>query len=149
MDIGAARYPVHRVERCAVRKPVAELLDDLALQSGLAAHRPSESSLLLDDVGSLVSVRAMRKAEYTSCTFSIWASDRERLAAVRDRLLGILGEQRIRDETFTIDWCFMGGVASLSSESFQETVDPPPVDEAAPGLGEPVTVVVEHFLAAP
>ena len=149
MDIGAARYPVHRVERCAVRKPVAELLDDLALQSGLAAHRPSESSLLLDDVGSLVSVRAMRKAEYTSCTFSIWASDRERLAAVRDRLLGILGDQRVRDETFTIDWCFMGGVAGLTYASFQETVDPPPFDEAYPGLGEPVTGFIERFLAAP
>ena len=149
MDIGAARYPVHRVERCAVRKPVAELLDDLALQSGLAAHRPSESSLLLDDFGSLVSVRAMRKAEYTSCTFAIWASDRERLADVRDLLLGILGEQRIRDETFTIDWCFMGGVAGLSSASFQETVDPPPFDEAYPGLGEPVTGFIERFLAAP
>lgn len=149
MDIGAARYPVHRVERCAVRRPVAELLDDLALQSGLAAHRPSESSLLLDDVGSLVSVRAMRKAEYTSCTFSIWASDRERLAAVRNRLLGILGEQRMRDETFTIDWCFMGGVTGLTSASFQETVDPPPFDEAYPGLGEPVTGFIERFLAAP
>ena len=148
MDIGAARYPVHRVERCAVRKPVAELLDDLALQSGLAAHRPSESSLLLDDVGSLVSVRAMHKAEYTSCTFAIWASDRERLAAVRDRLLGILGEQRIRDETFTIDWCFMGGVTGLTYASFQETVDPPPFDEAYPGLGAPVTDFIERFLAA-
>lgn len=149
LDVGAARYPIHRVERCAVRKPGAELLDDMAVQSGLAAHRLSESSLLLDGAGSLVSVRAMRKADYTSCTLAIWASDRERLAAVRDCLLGILGDQRIRDETFTIDWCFMGGVAGLTSASFQETVDPPPFDEAYPGLGESVTGFIERFLASP
>jgi len=51
-----------------------------------------------------------------------------RRVAVRGLLLGILGEQRILDETFTIDWCFMGGVGGLSSASFQETVDPPSFD---------------------
>ncbi len=43
----------------------------------------------------------------------------------------------------------MGGVGGLSSASFQETVDPPPFDEAYPGLGEPVTSFIERFLAAP
>ena len=56
LDTRAANYPVHRVERCAVRRPVAELLDDIALQSGFAAHRLSESSLLLDDERALMSV---------------------------------------------------------------------------------------------
>jgi len=149
LDTRAANYPVHRVERCAVRSPVAELLDDIALQSGFAAHRLSESSLLLDDERALVSVRAMRKSDYTSCTFAIWATDRERLADVRARLLSLLGDQRIRGETFTIDWCFLMGAAGLSSASFQETVDPAPLDEAYPGLGEPVAAFIERYLAAP
>jgi hypothetical protein len=43
-DRGAARYAIHRTVRCAVRRPLDEVFDDLALLSDLVAQRMDSTS---------------------------------------------------------------------------------------------------------
>jgi len=148
LDHGAARYPLYRLVRSATRRPVEELFDDLALRSGLAAHRLGETALLLDGAGALVSARGRRKTDYSSLTFAIWAVSEASLVAVRDRLLAVAGDQRIREETFTIDWHFMSSHSGLTSATFEELADPAPLDAAYPHLREPVDRFIGRYLDA-
>jgi hypothetical protein len=147
-DRGAARYAVQRTVRCAVRRMLEELFDDLALHSGLAAQRLDGTSLLLDGPGVFVSASGRRKIDYGSCTFDIWADSLARLNAVRETLLGIVGEQLVRREMFTIDWHFCSGQMGLSSASFDEIADPAPYDEAYPTLLEPVAAFIGRYLVS-
>ncbi len=148
-DLAPARYPIHRVVRCAARGSAAALFDDLALRSGLAAQRLGSGSLFLDGPGVLAILKGSPKTHYTSCTFTFWTETPERALAVEALLLGIVGERRMREETFTIDWRFGGGDGSLTGVSFEELVDPGLLDEAYPGLNEPVAAFIERYLAAP
>jgi hypothetical protein len=147
-DRGAERYPIYRLVRAAARRPLDELFDDLAQRADLAAHRAGEGSLLLDGHGVLVSASGRRKTDYTSMTFAIWAESVQALVSVRDRLLAVVGDQRLREETFTIDWHFSAGEMGLTSASFEEIADPPPPDEAYPILGEPIARFIGRYLAA-
>lgn len=148
LDQRAASYPIHRQLQIAARRPIAELLDELALRSGLTAHRISESSLLLDGAGVLVSVRGRRKSDYSSLTLSIWAASGESLATVRDRLLELAGQRRVQEVTFTIDWHFTTSHSGLTSASFEELADPALLDESYPTLGEPVETFIERYLSS-
>jgi len=147
-DRSPTRYAIQRTVRCAVRRPLEELFDDLALRSDLAAQRLDSTSLLLDGPGVFVSASGRRKIEYGSCTFEIWAETLARLDAVRATLLGIVGEQLVRREMFTIDWHFSSGQMGLSSASFDEMADPAPYDEAYPTLMEPVATFIGRYLAS-
>lgn len=143
-----ARYPVHRVVRCAARGSVAELFDDLALGAGLAAQRLDTGSLLLDGSGVFATLQGRRKAHYASCTFTLWTDSPERARRVEALLLGIIGERRMREETFTMDWRFSGGHGFTTATSFEELADPALIDEAYPALGEPVARFIERYLTA-
>lgn len=147
-DLGATRYAIHRSVRCAVRRSLEALFDDLALQADFVAQRLDSTSLLLDGPGVFVSVSARRKVDYGSCTFEIWAESLERLEAVRETLLRIVGEQLVRREMFTIDWHFCTGRMGLSSASFDEMADPAPHNESYPTLGEPVSVFIDRYLSS-
>jgi hypothetical protein len=148
-DRGAKRYPIYRLVRAAARRPLEELFDDLALGTGLAAHRLSEASLLLEGAGVLVSAHGRRKTGYSSMAFAVWAESMPALTAVRDRLLAVVEAQRLREETFTIDWHFLAGQMGLTSATFEELADPPPPDEAYPLLDEPIERFIERYLEAP
>jgi hypothetical protein len=148
LDHGAACYPVYRLVRSATRRPVEELFDDLALRSGLVAHRLGETALLLDGAGAVVSARGHRKTDYSSLTLAIWAVSKASLTSVRDRLLVVIGDQRVREETFTIDWHFTSSQAGLTSATFEELADPAPLDEAYPTLLEPVGRFIGRYLDA-
>jgi hypothetical protein len=147
-DRGAARYAIQRTVRCAVRRPVEEVFDDLALHSDLVAQRLDGTSLLLDGPGVFVSADGRRKIDYSSCTFQIWAENMARLVAVRAKLLSIIGEQLVRREMFTIDWHFCTARMGLSSASFDEMADPAPYNEAYPTLPEPVAAFIRRYLAS-
>jgi hypothetical protein len=147
-DRGAARYAIQRTVRCAVRRPLEDLFDDLALHSNLLAQRMDGTSLLLDGPGVFVSAEGRRKIDYGSCTFQIWAESIARLEAVRTTLLAVVGEQLVRREMFTIDWHFSSGRMGLSSASFDEVADPEPYDEAYPTLPEPVSAFIARYLAS-
>ena len=148
-DSGPMHYPIYRLARVAARRPLDELFDDLAQHAGLAAQRLGEGSLLLDGPGVLVSARGRRKTDYSSMTFAIWADSLVSLESSRDRLLGVVGNRRLREETFTIDWHFAAGELGLTSAEFEEVADPGSPDEAYPTLGEPIDRFIERYLAAP
>jgi SpoVK/Ycf46/Vps4 family AAA+-type ATPase len=70
------------------------------------------------------------------------------MEATRARLLDIIGEQRVREETFTIDWHFWTSHSGLSNVAFDELADAELIDEAYPMLGEPVASFVNRYLSA-
>ena len=142
------RYCIHRVVRCAARGSMEELFDDLALHSGLAAQRFDTGSLLLDGPGVLIILRGRRNSQHTSCTFTLWADTPGHAGRIEERLLEIIGERRMREEMFTMDWRFLGGYGGLTGSSFEELADPALMDEAYPTLGEPLTQFIERYLAA-
>jgi len=146
-DRGAARYAIHRTVRCAVRRPLDEVFDDLALHAGLVAQRTDSTSLLLDGPGIFISVEGNRKIDYGSYTFHIWAESMNRLDQARAKMPTIVGEQLVRHEMFTIDWQFSSR-RGLSSASFDEMADPTPFDEAYPTLQEPVIAFIARYLAS-
>src|SRR4051812_19147550 len=61
------RYRISREIRCAARRKLEAVFDDLALQTGLTALRLDEGKLLLDGTGVFVYAQGHRKAEYCSC----------------------------------------------------------------------------------
>jgi hypothetical protein len=148
-DCGAARFPIHRRVRFAVRRPLEELFDALALHSGLAAQRLDTASLLLDGPGAFVEADGRRKPGYCSGRFDIWAESLERLDEVRARLLAVVGEQQLREEIFTVDWHFYSARLGLESVEFDEIADPDLLNEAYPMLGAPVAAFIERYLDAP
>jgi len=146
-DTRAMSYAIQRTVRCAARRPIDKLFDELALRMGMTAHRVDATSLLLDAPGVFVSARGRRKIDYGSLTFDFWADSIERLECTRDGLLRLVGEQFSRREMFTIDWHFHSATG-LSSASFDEMADPQPLSEAYPTLGEPVEAFVARYLAS-
>jgi hypothetical protein len=146
-DRGAVRYPIHRTVRCAVRRPIEALFDDLALRTGLVTQRLDSAQLLLDGAGAFVTARGSRKTDYSSCVFEIWAESVARADGVREALLAVVGEQLLRQEMFTIDWHFSSAHCGLTSASFEEMADAPLLDEAYPTLGEPVSAFIERYLS--
>jgi hypothetical protein len=64
------RYPIFRRVRCAARRKLEDIFDDLATQTGLAAVRLAEGSLLLDGPGVFIEADGWRKAGYCSCQMS-------------------------------------------------------------------------------
>ncbi len=106
------------------------------------------AALLPPRAAVFVSADGRRKIDYGSCTFQIWAESIARLDAVRATLLGIVGEQLVRREMFTIDWHFSSGQMGLTSASFDEVADPEPYDEAYPTLLEPVAAFIARYLAS-
>ena len=89
-DRGAARYAIHRTVRCAVRRPLDEVFDDLALHAEFVAQRMDSTSLLLDGPGVFISVEGSRKIDYGSRTFHIWAESMNRLDQARAKMLIIV-----------------------------------------------------------
>ena len=148
LDSSAARFPIHRRLRLAVRRPLEELFDDLALKSGLAAQRLDTASLLLEGPGVFVNAQGRRKPGYSSAWLDIWTESLKRLDEVRARLHAIAGEQRVQEEIFTIDWRLHSPHFGLESVEFDELADPDLLDEAYPMLGEPVAAFIERYLNA-
>lgn len=148
LDSVAARYPIYRVLRCAARRKLEEVFDDLALHAGLAALRLNEGSLLLDGPGVFINAEGWRKAEYCSCRFGIWTDSVQRMEELRDVLFRIVGDRYGRQQMFTIDWHFTDNRAGLTSTSFDEIMLETLHDEAYPSLGEPVQSFVDRYLSA-
>jgi hypothetical protein len=143
------RLPVHRSLRWSIRNKVFEFFDALALDSAFSSQRVSEGLVLLHGPGLFIYASGYNKGSYTSCGFSIWAESRARVEEAIARLELIAGENRLRDESFTIDWQFTNAAGELRSATFQELADPLLLDEAYPSLGMPVATFITRYLAAP
>jgi hypothetical protein len=147
-DHAAKAYPIHRIVRCAVRRKIGPVFDDLALQMECGAQRMGIGSLLLDGPGVFIGGEGYTKGEYVSCTFRVWTESIARLEEVRQRLYRVIGDKRMRDQMFVVDWNFCNSRGTLISTSFDEIADDVLLDEAYPSLGKPVDEFVDAFLNA-
>jgi hypothetical protein len=143
-----AHFPIYRLLRSAVRCKLEVLFDEIALQAGIDAHRIEEGYVLLDGPGIFVSVWGAWKSGYSSCFAHIWADSLARADEMRATLMRIIGERRIEQQMFLINWQFTSGDGSLSSASFEEILDEPLIDEAYPSLEESVGSFVHRYLTA-
>jgi ATPase family associated with various cellular activities (AAA) len=148
LESGVSRYAIHRSVRCAARRTLEQIFDDLALSMGLQALRLDEGSLLLDGSGVFIRAEGRRKSDYSSCSFDVWSDSVARAETTRKKLFEIVGEQINRDNMFTIDWHFMNARSGLVSASFDEVAGEPIHDEAYPALGVPVATFAEKYLSA-
>ncbi len=148
-DNAAVSYPIHRLVRCAARRPMELVFDDLALKSGMSAQRLDAGSLLLDGSGVFVQAEGKRKSDYCSCTFNIWAQSVAFAEAARATVYRIVGDDRVRDQLFTVDWRMSGLHAMTEGASFEELADDVLHDEAYPMLREPVQRFIERYVHAP
>jgi hypothetical protein len=141
-------FPIYRLVRGAVRCKLEALFDDIALHSGLVAHRLEEGFVLMEGSGLFVSAWGAWKSGYSSFYAHIWAESALKAEQMRETLLRILGDRRITQQMFLINWQFTSGDGSLSSASFEEIADDHLLDEAYPALGEPVGSFVSRYLNA-
>lgn len=148
IDFATRNLPVHRLERWSARRKVADLFDDFALDAAFTTQRISMGSVLMSAPGVFVHATGHNKTSYCSCWFQIWAECTARADEVIARIKAIAGEQRVRDETFVLDWQFTAANGDLRSASFEELADASLLDEAYPSLGMPVTAFIGAYLTS-
>jgi len=149
LESAPATYPIHRMVRCAARRKVEDVFDDLALNMGMTSARLDEGSLLLESPGVFIQAEGRRKAGYCSCWFAIWTTSKQRALELRDQIYRVVGERYEREQMFTLDWHFVNGRGALTSAAFDELVVDSIYDEAYPTLGKPVEQFIEEYLNAP
>lgn len=147
-DGSAAHFPIHREIRFSSRRAIELLFDDLATQVAPRAHRLDVGSILIEGEGFVASVAGRRKTDYTSGTARVWAADIERVRAVERLIEAVVGDSRVRGETFTIDWHF-ACAHGLSNVAFDELADPTLLDAAYPTIEGGIAAFVERYLASP
>jgi hypothetical protein len=145
-DTSAARFPIHRELRFSSRRAVEDLFDDLAMNMAPRAHRLEVGSIIMDAEGFMATVSGRRKTDYTSGTAHVWAIDLAHLQAFERRIAQVVGESRVREEMFTIDWHFHSAHMGLSNVSFEELADPQLLDAAYPTIESGVTAFVQRYL---
>ena len=146
-EMAVTNYPIYRTLRCAARGKLEEVLDDLALQMNLTAQRLRHGSVLLEGEGAFVHVFGGQKSQYCSITVHVWAANRARVEEIRERLLSVVGDRRVREEMFVLEWYFATG-NRLSSTSFEEIASDVLHDEAYPDIGQPVSEFTTRYLDA-
>ncbi len=148
LDLASRSLPIYRVLRWSVHRKVTDLIDDLACDPYFSAQRTDAGSALLSGPGLFVSAEGHDKGGYCSCVFQLWAESRARAEEVEARLKALAGEQRLREQTFVVDWHFMAR-GNLRSASFEEIANDVLLDEAYPSLPGGVDAFVNGYLAAP
>lgn len=148
LDNDPSLFPIHRALRFAVRRPLEEVFDDLALHAAPRAQRLDAGSVILEGDGFFASATGRRKTNYASGSICVWARDLARLREVEAHILRAIGDQMVREEQFTIDWYFHGGHGGLTNVSFEELADPALIDEAYPSIEGGISAFIERYLEA-
>ena len=148
LESKAPVYPIHRTVRCASRRSLVEIFDDLALHMNLTALRLEEATLLLDGPGVFIEAEGTRKRGYCSCAFNVRTESVPLFEEMRARLLRLIGDVYAREQIFTIDWYFANGRGNLATASFDELGCESLLDEAYPTLGMPVDDFIARYLQA-
>jgi hypothetical protein len=148
LDNSPSLFPIHRAIRFAVRRPLEEVFDDLALHAAPRAQRLEAGAVIFEGEGFFASASGHRKTDYSSGTIRVWARDLTRLREAETHILRAIGDQMVREEQFTIDWYFHGGHSGLTNVSFEELADPALIDEAYPSIEGGVSAFIERYLAA-
>jgi hypothetical protein len=147
-DATAMHFPIHRVLRFAARRPLDELFDDLAQLAATRSHRIDVGTLMLEGAGYIAVVEGRRKTDYASGSARVWARSKAELQEVERRVLGIVGDDRVHEEMFTIDWHFHSGHMGLSNVTFEEIADADLQDSAYPAIGGGVADFIARYLNA-
>lgn len=148
LDNDPSLFPIHRTLRFAVRRPLEEVFDDLALRAAPRAQRLDAGVVIFEGDGFFASARGHRKTDYSSGTVCIWARDLGRLREVEVAIQRAIGDQMVREEQFTIDWHFHSGHSGLTNVSFEELADKALLDEAYPSIEGGVSAFIERYLEA-
>jgi hypothetical protein len=114
----------------------------------LRRARQGRGKLLLDGTGVFIYAEGTRKSDYSSCHFRIWASSPARADETSVNIFRIVGERRIQEQMFVLDWHFANTRGGISSTSFEEVACDVVHDEAYPGLGAPVKDFITRYLDA-
>jgi hypothetical protein len=146
MEEGLSCYPVHRTLRFAARLELQDLFDDLALNLGMRAQRLGGDNVLLDGDGLFISAQGGHKTSYCSCLFNIWASSIAQAEQARLAILSRVGDARITEAMFSIDWHFIASRGSLESAHIEELADDVLLDGAYPELKAGVAGFIEGYL---
>lgn len=149
LEDASARYPILRTLHFAARVDLEQLFDDLALNLGWSAHRLSSSRMILDAEGLFISAHGGRKAHYCSCYFTLWADTPERAARACTAIEQRVGEKRIREPMFSIDWHFLTSKQELESAHIEELADDVLLDAAYPEIAGGVHRFITRYLDAP
>lgn len=144
-DASAANFPIHRELRFSSRRALDELFDDIATQAAPRAHRLAIDEILMESEGLVASVTGRRKNDYTSATARVWASAIEHVREFEQRVAAVVGDSRISEEVFTIDWHF-ACAHGLSSVTFDELADAKLSDAAYPTLENGIDACIGHYL---
>jgi hypothetical protein len=137
---------VQRELRFAVRRPLEDLFDDLALRAAPRAQRLAPGSVVLEGDGYFAAASGRRKIGYTSGKVNIWALDLAHLAVAERAIEEVVGEHRVRDEMFSIDWQFHSASQGLTSVTFEELADPELDDAAYPTIAGGVAGFIRRYL---
>lgn len=148
LEAGTARYPIYRAIRFAARLQVEQLFDDVALKLGWAAQRLGSGTMILDAPGLFVSAYGGHKAEYCSCAFGIWAESRKHAEDARKAILDLVGNARVREPMFSIDWHFLTSKGELQNAAIEEMADDVLHNEAYPDLQGGVGGFIHRYLEA-
>jgi hypothetical protein len=109
-----ARYAIHRRLRCASRRKVEAVCDELAVHSGLSAQRIDDDTLVLDGPGIYIYARAYCEGEYCSCNFENWTTTVPRVDEVRAQMLRLVGDTRLRGQCY--EFCVFEPYSATGAE---------------------------------
>lgn len=148
LEKGISRYAIYRELRIAARAELDQLFDDLALNLDCAVQRLDSRSMLLDRDRVFVAARGVRKSDYCSCAFDIWAATSSDAEQIKDSILARIGAARILEPMFSIDWHFLTSKDELESATIEEMADDRLYDEGYPALSGGVARFIRDYLAA-
>jgi ATPase family associated with various cellular activities (AAA) len=151
---GRASFPVYRELRFSARMELEALFDLLALSGDWQAERIDAYQTILESPANvqggdlLISLEGRRKQDYCSLWTNIWADTPEAAEAAKARILELVGNLRITEPMFAVDWFFLTGRGNLENVAIEEKVDAPLNDLAYPEIHESVATFVTRFLDA-
>ncbi len=148
-EIDLRRLPIYRQVRFSVSRKSGDLFDAFALDAEFESLRVDKAVVLLTAPGVFVSGTGYEKADYTSCSFELWAESVARAAEAKAHLRRIAGPVRKGEQKFVIDWHFRDAGGRVRSSSFEEAAPEALLDEAYPALGQGVEAFIAAYLAAP
>jgi hypothetical protein len=105
--------------------------------------------MILDSAGLYVVVWGSHEATYCSCAVSIWGDSVARVDGARAAILAMVGDARITEPMFSIDWHFLTAKGELESAAIEEMANDVLHDEAYPEIEGGVTAFVDRYLRSP
>ncbi len=146
LNDGATRYAIYRDLRFAARTDLETLFDDLALNLGCRVQRLDSRAMILDSDNFFISAFGGRKKDYSSCVFNIWADSMETVEAMKQKIVGRVGEAKIAEPMFSVDWHFLTSKDDLENVTIEELANDVLHDEAYPDIKGGITRFVERYL---